>query len=105
MKPLHNPRLLISLIIVLAGAIFLAGTLRSPVSVRAAPINMLAATANFRTENAANLTPTPEPTTVPTSVLVSADTTGIIVFAIVIVIIVLVSAFLGLSGPRKKRSS
>jgi hypothetical protein len=105
MKPLHPPRTRFSLILVLVTATFLAGSLPAFESVGAASSASPVVPVVFQIENYANLTPTLDPTPVATPVPISADTTGIIVLAIVIVIIVLVGASQGLKGPHKKKST
>ncbi len=88
MKPVHIPRTLIILILVLVAVTFLAGVLHAFETAHAAPATMIA---SHQAGNNGTITPTP----VPTAVSVSGDTTGIIALAILIVIIVLVGAILG----------
>ncbi|HVM72215.1 MAG TPA: hypothetical protein VMT91_10675 [Anaerolineales bacterium] len=100
MKPVHIPRILILLTILLIGGIFLAGVLHAFDTARAASAAP-AAIARHAVKNESTATPTPR----PTDVSVSGDTTGIIALAIVIVVIVLVGTLIGTKQPQTKKTS
>ena len=100
MKPVHIPRSLIILILVLVTVTFLAGTLHAFGSARAATSATPTATLSEPTVSETDLTETP----VPTPVLASADTTGIIALASIIVIVVVAGTVLGQIRPRKKKT-
>jgi hypothetical protein len=97
MKPVHIPRTLIILSVLLIALTFLVGVLHAFRSARAAPPTS-AAIASRPAET--ELTPTPA----PTPVLVSGDTTGIIALAMLIVTIVLVGAIIGGNTLLKKKT-
>jgi hypothetical protein len=104
MKLRYIQRQLFRLLLFLIIAIFLAGTLRAYGSAGAAASATSTATAMLQTKNYATLTETPQVTPVPNPDTVAANTTGIIVFAIIIAVIVLVGASLGMGRPHKKKS-
>jgi hypothetical protein len=105
MKLFHLTRTRFSFILVLVTASFLAGSLPAFYSVGAASSASPVTTVVSHIENYADLTPTQEPTSLAPPVPISADTTGIIVLAIVIVIIVLFGASQGLIRGNKKKST
>jgi hypothetical protein len=87
MKPIKISRPIIVLLPILILAVFLAGTLRTFSPARAA----------FFSENG------PTPTPLPSLIVTSADTTGIIALAILVVVVTLVGmVWGGAISPRKK---
>ena len=101
MKPIHIPRSLIIGILLAISLVFLLGTLRAFASVKVSlPVTggtmRLAAAAGPTEEPVASgeTVSTPAPVTPP-----SADTTGIIILAIVIVAIVLFGTVWGVLKP------
>ena len=104
MKPHHTPHTLSRLLLVLIAAIFLAGNLLAATSTSAVASAASKATTTLQSKKDAALTPMPQATPVPTQSMVAANTTGIIVFAIVIAVIVLVGTSLGMRRPQKKQS-
>ena len=98
MKPVHIPRSFIILVFVLIIVTFLTGNVRTFALARASTPAATIATIANQTESSMDLTPTP----LPTPILASADTTGIIALASVIVIVVLIGAVWGGRGSRHR---
>jgi hypothetical protein len=99
MKPVHIPRALLIIILIIVGVTFLAGVLHAFNNARASS-GAPASITSLRTENDTELTPTPGPAKVQDS----GDTTGIIALAILIVLIVVVGVIIGTNKPSKRKS-
>jgi len=100
MQPIGSPRSLVVFILALVIVILLTGTSNAFVSVHAATITAPTATVS----PVVNTNNTLTPTQLPTPIQVSADTTGIIILAILIASTVLVGAILGQRRFRKKKA-
>jgi uncharacterized protein YneF (UPF0154 family) len=101
MKPIDTSRLIIVLLLALILAAFLAGTLCAFSPAQAALFSADSPTMN--PTDTFMPTPASTPTHLPTPIVMSADTTGIIALAILVVVVTLVGMVWGGAIFRRKK--